>query len=238
LILEGAQGNRKSMALKTLAGKAWFTDELADLESKDAAMQVAGVWIIEMSELESMSKSEVGRVKAFLSRAVDRYRPPYGKHVIKAPRQCAFAGTTNDDAYLKDETGARRFWPVRCGYIDIEALSADRDQLWAEVVHLYDSGEKWWLEDPELVEAAREEQAVRFDADPWQQEIAKWIEDREDVSISEILSELLCKPKAQWGQADKNRIARTLKALGWEKFQKRVRGSDARESRYRRKALA
>ena len=94
LILEGPQGIKKSTALKTLAG-AYFTDELADLGSKDSALQTRGVWIIELSELDTLSRSEVGRIKAFMSRTTDRFRPPYGKRLIESPRQCVFAGTVN-----------------------------------------------------------------------------------------------------------------------------------------------
>jgi predicted P-loop ATPase len=94
LILEGPQGICKSTALRTLAGE-FFTDELADLGSKDAAMQTRGVWIIELSELDSLSHSEVARIKAFMSRTTDRFRPPYGMRLVESPRQCVFAGTVN-----------------------------------------------------------------------------------------------------------------------------------------------
>jgi predicted P-loop ATPase len=116
-VLEGPQGLYKSTALKILA-EPWFTDEVADLGSKDSAIQVHGVWIVEIAELDAMTKSEVSKVKAFMSRAVDRFRPPYGKHVISAPRESVFAGTVNPGIkYLKDETGGRRFWPIKCGRI-------------------------------------------------------------------------------------------------------------------------
>jgi predicted P-loop ATPase len=131
LILEGSQGLMKSMSLKTIAGP-YFTDEIADLGSKDSAMQTRGVWIIEIAELDSMTRSEVGRIKAFMSRSTDRFRPPYGKRLIESPRQCVFAGSVNHSTYLRDETGGRRFWPVACTRILIEDLARDRDQLWAE----------------------------------------------------------------------------------------------------------
>ena len=78
-------------------------------------MQMAGVWCVEIAELTGMRRADIERVKAFASRRVDRYRPSYGRHVITAPRQCICIGTTNSERYLKDETGARRFWPIRCG---------------------------------------------------------------------------------------------------------------------------
>src|SRR5215469_1394846 len=94
--------NRKSTALRTLASE-YFTDELADLGSKDAATQTRGVWIIELSELDSLSNSEVARIKAFMSRTTDRFRPPSGMRLVESPRQCVFAGTVNHSTYLRDE---------------------------------------------------------------------------------------------------------------------------------------
>ncbi len=148
LVLEGPQGARKSTALKILAGEDWFTDELPDLGSKDAAMHMQGVWIIEIAEIDAIGKAEVSRIKAFLTRTTDRFRPPFGCYTIDVPRQCVFAGTVNPDTYLRDETGNRQFWPVRRGTIDIDALARDRDQLWAEAVARFRTGAIWWLDTP------------------------------------------------------------------------------------------
>jgi predicted P-loop ATPase len=192
LILEGPQGIRKSTALRTLAGE-FFTDELADLGSKDAAMQTRGVLIIELSELDSLSHSEVARIKAFMSRTTDRFRPPYGMRLVESPRQCVFAGTVNHSTYLRDETGARRFWPITCGGIEVEALARDRDQLWAEAKAKFEAGCVWWLNTAELVQMASNEQIERYEGDPWEGGIARWADDRPSVSISEILEKCLQK---------------------------------------------
>jgi predicted P-loop ATPase len=220
LILEGPQGIRKSTALRTLAGE-YFTDELADLGSKDAAMQTRGVWIIELSELDSLSNSDVARIKAFMSRTTDRFRPPYGMRLMESPRQCVFAGTVNQSTYLRDETGGRRFWPVACGRIDIDALARDRDQLWAEAKARFDAGAAWWLETNELALMAADQQTERYEGDPWEEVIAAWLEARSSVSISEVLEKCLQKAQALWTQTDKNRTARCLKALGWERYRER-----------------
>jgi len=220
LILEGAQGIRKSTALRTLAGE-YFTDELADLGSKDAAMQTRGVWIIELSELDSLSHSEVARIKAFMSRTTDRFRPPYGMRLVESPRQCVFAGTVNHSTYLRDETGGRRFWPVACGRIDVDGLARDRDQLWAEAKARFDAGVVWWLETVELVQMATDQQVDRYEGDPWEEVIAPWVESQSSVSISEVLEKCLQKLQALWTQTDKNRAARCLRALGWERYRER-----------------
>jgi predicted P-loop ATPase len=231
LILEGPQGIKKSTALKTLAGD-YFTDELADLGSKDSALQTRGVWIIELSELDTLGRSEVSRIKAFMSRTTDRFRPPYGKRLIESPRQCVFSGTVNHSSYLRDDTGARRFWPVVCGAIDIPTLAQDRDQLWAEAKYRFDRGDVWWLETSELVTEATRQQAERFESDPWEEVLAPWLSTRPSASISEALCCCLDKPRAQWTQADKNRIARCFHSLGWERYRERY--GSALEWRYRR----
>lgn len=245
LILEGEQGIRKSTALKVL-GEPWFTDEIADLGSKDAAMQMQGAWIIEIAELDSMSKSDVGRVKAFMSRGTDRFRPPYGKHVITSLRQCIFAGSVNHATYLRDETGGRRFWPIPCGTIRIDDLARDRKQMWAEAVARYRTGATWWLEDRALQALAEVEQRERYEGDPWDVLIERWIEDpkpaqgcsladlestAQAVTVTDILYHCLGKRMDTWTQADKVRVARILKAAGWERFKDRD-GSD-RSWKYR-----
>ncbi len=230
LILEGDQGLMKSTALRVL-GDPWFTDEIADLGSKDAAMQMRGVWVIEIAELDAMSRGDVSKIKAFISRTTDRFRPPYGKRLIESPRQCVFAGSINHSTYLRDETGGRRFWPIACTRILIDDLARDRDQLWAEAVVRYRARERWWLDTAELTLAAEQEQADRYEGDAWEGPIAIWIRDRDSVSVDEILAACLDKPKGTWAQFDKTRVARCLRTLGWERFKAGPRTS--REWRYR-----
>jgi predicted P-loop ATPase len=175
LILEGPQGARKSTAIKVLAGEQWFTDELPELGSKDAAIHMQGVWIVEIAELDAMSRAEVSRIKAFLTRTTDRFRPPYGRYTIEVPRQCVFAGTVNLDTCLRDETGNRRFWPLRSGTIDIDALVSDREQLWAEAVHRFREGAIWWIDDPALLAEAAAAQEARYQSDAWEDLIEHWL---------------------------------------------------------------
>jgi predicted P-loop ATPase len=230
-IFEGPQGARKSTAIKTLF-EPWFSDELADLGSKDAAMQTRGVWGLEVSELDAMSRAEVSRTKAFVTRTTDRFRPPYGSRIIESPRACVFWGTTNSDSYLKDETGGRRFLPVKVGRIKIEALEENRDQLWAEAVLAYLEGIPWWITSREVQADADRHQRERYVGDPWDETIRIFIEHRTEVSISEILQDALHMEKSRWGQAEQNRIARSLRSLEWARV--RVTTGTGREWRYRR----
>lgn len=216
LILEGAQGARKSTACNVLFSP-WFTDDIADLGSKDSAMQARGAWCIELAELSSMNRGEVERVKAFITRRVDRFRPSYGRHVIEAPRQCIFIGTTNSESYLRDETGARRYWPVKCGSIDVAMLQNWRDRLWAEAVAMYHAGESWWLTDSETIEAAKVEQDERYVSDPWHVIVQNAIALKERVTIEELLTDSLMVEKPRQTTADLMRVGRILKQLGWKK---------------------
>jgi len=230
LILEGRQGLGKSSALKALA-QPWFTDEVADLGTKDAAMQLAGVWVLELAELDSMARGDVSRIKAFMSRTTDRYRPPYARRVIEQPRQCVFAGTVNHNEYLCDETGGRRFWPIACTRVDVDGLTSARDQLWAEARDRYQTGEHWWLEGVRLNAAANSEQRQRYQPDAWSEPIAKHIMYLSSgVGVGEILADVLHQSVGEWTQTDMNRVSRCLRALGWERRQQRV--GDMREWRY------
>jgi|GEM_PF-2553766 len=231
LILEGSQGDMKSSALEALMpAPELFTDDLGDALGKDAAERIAGKWLVEVAELDAMKRAEVTRIKSFITRRVDRFRPAYGHWALDAPRQCVFAGSTNADAYLKDETGGRRFWPVRIGAIDLKALRAARDQLWAEAHERYAAGEHWWLEDKELIAAARAQQQARFVEDVWQPAIERLLGKSSEVTISTVLQELNI-PLERQGQPEQNRVAKTLRVLGWERVQ--VRHGDQRVWVYR-----
>jgi predicted P-loop ATPase len=145
LVLEGDQGILKSTACRALAGQ-WFSDSLprTDGDQVRLAMHLRGKWLIEVAELAAMLKGDPEGTKHFVSRQVEKYTPKYGRGEVTEPRQCLFIGTTNEDDYIRDGTGGRRYWPVKCTLIDVEGLAAVREQLLAEAVHRFNQGERWW----------------------------------------------------------------------------------------------
>lgn len=174
LVLEGVQGARKSTGIRILAGE-WYADTGIAVGDKDSYQALRRVWIYEFAELASIRGREAERVKNFVSSQSDHYRPSYGRSVRDFPRQVVFAGTTNESQYLVDRTGNRRFWPVACGRVDVEALQRDRDQLWAEAVERYRGREPWHVDTPELAQLCSDEQSDRKAPDDWIPIVERWL---------------------------------------------------------------
>jgi len=222
VILEGPQGARKSTACRILGG-TWFSDAMPDIDGgKDAAQHLNGKWLIEIAELAALGKAENNRLKTFITRDTERYRPSYGRKEVIEPRQCLFIGTTNQSAYLRDETGGRRFWPVKVGAIDTDALARERDQLFAEAVDLYRKGTAWWPDSSFEAEHIRPQQEERFEADAWEDAVAAWlaqnekkpVKEKSPVTILNVARGLYIEtPKL--GTADQRRISGILNRLGW-----------------------
>lgn len=222
MILEGRQGLRKSTSIAVLFGD-WFSDAPIPLGEKDAYQNIQGVWCCELAELDSFNKAETLSAKLFFSQLRDRYRPSYGQHSQDFPRQTVFIGTTNQGEYLKDYTGNRRYWPVRCQQVELEALTQMRDQLWAEALARYLDGEAWWPDDAtrSVFEA---EQDQRMQVDPWQYPIEDYLRSTtaEYMTAADVISNAIEKDKAQVTRADQTRLSPIMKALGWKNTRKRV----------------
>lgn len=223
LILQGKQGARKSTAFATLCkNREWFSDTALDLRNKDSRQALPGVWIYEMAELDGIRPREASTVKAFLSNGIDRYRPSYGRRMIRWPRQTVFVGTTNEQAFLSDNTGSRRFWVAQVGDILLEELAKDVDQLWAEAVFLYKRGEQWWLDEEHtapLQEASEPFQQV----DSWEDAINEYINSKQTngILIGDVLTRAINMDLASQTKQHTMRVAGIMQKLGWKK--KRVR---------------
>ena len=186
-VLEGAQGIRKSSGLGILGGK-WFAELHQDIANKDFYLALPGKMLLEISEMHAFNRSESERLKGVVSCQIDRYRAPFDRRAVDHPRRCVFAGTTNRDDWNRDDTGARRFWPIVCGRIDLDWLAANRDQLLAEAVAKFNAGASWW---DVPADDARREQDARRPEDPWQPTIANWLIGRSEVTITDILASCL-----------------------------------------------
>ena len=222
LVLEGPQGIGKSSIFEILAGG--YFSELNKFDGKEPAEKLAGRWLIEVGELAGLRKSDVETVKSFLTCRVDRYRPAYGRYVIDVPRTCVFGGTTNADQYLNDATGNRRFWPVRCGQVDLTLLREERDLLLAEAVRRYQQGETFLLG-----ESARKTvlmlQEDRDQDDAWMGPISRWLEKRHAATMEELFTDALdFEHKNQWKRADEVRIGNIMKKLNWKRYRVRNDG--------------
>lgn len=227
IILEGKEGTGKSTALRILAGDDNFSDQ-SILASGDKEQQEAacGVWIFEIAELAGMRRTDSERIKQFAARTEDRARPAYGRIRVDMKRRCIFVATTNEQTYLRSETGNRRFWPIETGRIDLAALARDRDQLWAEAAMHEARGISIVLEDA-YRELARQLQASRMEDDGWIETIESWLGKQgggsgavvTSTSVMEVLGGALRLEPREIGQTEQNRAARALRRLGYSRMQ-------------------
>lgn len=224
LILEGRQGRGKSTALEILAGAEWFSDSAIDLNSKDAFERVRGRWIVELAELDALFRVESSRAKQFFSSKRDDYRPAYARREREQLRQCVFAGTVNEGVYLKDPSGARRFWPILCQRLDLDALRRDRDQLWAEAVSCFVDGHRWWPEGDEA-RLLEEEQESRTEHDEWRDRIERYLAktNAKEIPAAELLEFALGLEPRDWTRANQTRLGVIMQhGLRWPKRRQRV----------------
>lgn len=227
IILQGSQGIGKSTFLKLMAlDDSWFNDSLDSLDSDKAVQSLTGSWIIELAELKSLARTAGGveSVKRFLTATQDKYRIPYERRADTFYRQCVFAGTTNKDDFLQDETGNRRFLIIHTGVtkpfksLFVPEAMDDIKQAWAEAVHI------WKNEDPELIlpekcmQQAKELQEANMADDGKRGIILDYLEGKTQVCAREIWFEALKEtiPPKNWQASEINNIV--AKIPGWERL--------------------
>lgn len=238
IIFEGPQGQGKSEAIEILAGSDNFSDQsILGVDDRKQQELTEGVWLYEIGELSGMRKAEIEHIKAFASRKVDRARPAYGRYTINQPRRTVFFGSTNQDTYLQDDTGNRRFWPVPVGRIDLAALRKDRDQLWAEAAARETANESHLLP-ATLWKVAGEVQRSRNVIDPWEEQIGNYIalKDTDNVSISDVLinNQFIQLDPSRFDQKAQSRAASVLRGLGFDRYRDNPGKDGRRPWRYRR----
>ena len=258
LVLEGQTGAGKTSAFRELVPvETWYSDTPLDLGNKDALDNLRAVWIYGLDELDSLRKGEITRVKNFITSRRDHYRPPYAKRARDFLRQNAFGGTTNEDQYLIDRTGNRRFLPVRAASkIDVAGIARDRDQIWAETVARYRRGDPWHVDTPGLRTLCEAAQAERVQQDPWLEMIATWLlapatrvtdtnggyqqttlvplDLRDGVTTADVLEHCLHVRRADVEQRQSMRVGACLRELGYTRERQAREGE--RTYRYTRPA--
>ena len=239
LVLVGPQGARKSTFFRVLASDAWFSDSSFDPSSKDGMEAMSGSWIYEWPELESMQRARSqNSVKAFVTSQEDEFRPSYGRHRVRRPRTCVIVGTSNDDDFLVDPTGARRYWPIRVmERIDTDLLKDMRDQLWAQAMELYLSEERWTLtpeEEQQLIQAQRAFQQTSA----WDDILGPWLISRADqtLDMATILEQAFGLSRGTWSKGDEQKAGAAMKRCGWTLFRARLEGGQ-RPHRWRKDPL-
>lgn len=231
LVLEGPQGKQKSTSLSELFGTYWFVETAESPTGKDFYQVIQGCWGVEIGEMDSFGKADVTAVKVAITRRTDKFRAPYERMPNSYRRECVFVGTTNDREYLKDATGGRRFLPVRAdGDVDVPRIIAERDQLWAEAVHMFLQGFKYWV----LPDDAPAQQAARYISDSWEGRVERWLTGRwtgdndkhcpsrlkfevgkvKWTTTDELLEHAVGIEPGKHTKADQQRMANIMKRLG------------------------
>lgn len=239
MVLEGGQGIGKSSVCRLLAWK-WFCDTDLDLSNKDSLLALPGHWVYEIAELGSLMKAEERKQKSFLSRQDDEFRPPYGQRLIKVPRQNVFIGTTNEEEYLKDATGGRRFWPVMCGdSFNLDGLREALPQMYAEALADFHAGERAYPSADEQAQLFTPEQAKRGMQEPFEDILQTWVEKQGvPFSMAEAAMNGLNLSADKLTPAIVTRMGIVLKRLGCRREEHRLAADPGQRRLYLTPAMA
>jgi len=233
LVTEGPQGIGKSYMWEILTSP-WFTDAPLHIQDKSAVEIMQGKWVIELAEMEALTKYESQTIKGFLTRTEDRCRLAYGKKAKSFPRQNIFVGSLNPEVtgWLKDRTGNRRYWPLAVGKIDLKALKSDKDVLWAEALQIFQQGEIIHIEDDHMKKLMQSEVDSRMQEDPWFGLIEEHLHANaadyiigDDIVVqpADLYTRCIGGNAATFGLREANRVASVLKILGFEKTKSTVK---------------
>ncbi len=217
LVLEGEQGQKKSWVCQALCPPSYFFDSHFDFThgSKDFYQALGANFIVEMAELDALTRAEVTTVKAIITSRVDQYRAPYGRVIERHPRRSVMVGTTNEREWNRDLTGARRFWPVALWgcRLDVGWLLDNRPQLWAEAAALYRSGECYW--EDEVMSAMMEPiQAARSNTPGWMPLVEEFIGEPSVAARGYVTPSFIVQGLRFLGGVPSNDLGRVLRRLG------------------------
>ena len=233
----GGQGVRKSSAVcEMVPDVAQFVE--INLESRDdnLARSLRGKLVGELGELRGLSGRDSEEIKAWITRQHEEWVPKYKEFTTKFPRRCVFIGTTNQQEFLVDPTGNRRWLPVRVAvtapHIDVDGIGADRAQLWAEAAVLFKAGGVAWRDAEDLARGVHADHMVR---DSWEESVSAWLDEvdpftgdaprsRDFLRVGEVLAGAVkVDPKAA-GQREQKRMAALLSSMGYSRKKVRADG--------------
>lgn len=227
IVFEGRTGAKKSMALEVLAGE-WHGVAHSRVTEKDFFQDIQGKWLMVVDELDSFSKAQVERIKSVITTRKDTFRGSYDSRSSDHYRNTVLSGTTNRDDWGHDETGLRRFMPIRVGHITPDTLAAARDQLFAEAVLCFKEHQPWW----QYPISAADVQFARQHYDEWTDPVMKWCNEqsvtRPRLTVGEVLEGALRISPKDAGKAEEMRVGRILSLCGWQKGFQRVNGIPCR----------
>ena len=222
IVLMGDEDIGKSKLVELLASEPWYRDVSGSLEGKEAHMLMKGTWLVELGELSSLGKTEENRLKSFITMANDEYVPKYANDPIKHARRTILVGTLNpegDKTFLRGQTGNTRYYPVAVTTINLEAVEAVREQLFAEALAYYrDHPDDWWRLTPEAEKEAREIRDEHRVRSVYEEPLSGWLDGRTITCWQEICEDfLLLEAKERWKDTKLQKdIALAMVACGWQ----------------------
>ncbi|SKB14000.1 hypothetical protein PL11201_560021 [Planktothrix sp. PCC 11201] len=236
LILQGEQGTGKSTFFRVLAGDEWFCDDMGSVSDKDQVLKMHQSLITEWAELENIfSKSDISKVKGYLSSSTDKIRLPYGARTKSMPRMGTIVGTTNKLDVLRDPTGDRRFWLIPVAKkIPIDLLKQERDAIWGAAVQAYKSGETWYLNSAEQKQSTANNEAFSATS-PWLDDIENFLEGKATVTTDELLNLMgISKDNLSQVKRAQSEISDVMTKLKWVKTENLKDDNGNRKRGYKR----
>lgn len=224
-VFEGPENRGKTRCIKLL-GDPWSMTFDMSMDNKEAHMAMAGCWVAELAELDTLRKTTETRLKSFISQQDDTYLPKYSNNRVSHPRRTVFFGTTNESNYLPSEQGNTRWLPIGTEWFDLERIESEREQLFAEAIAMFEAipDIKWWEEPEEIKDTITEARDDRRIINVYEDPLMRWLDGRSEsggprdhVTWSEIADEFLGLDKKEW--KDKSlqwQITQALKAHGWK----------------------
>lgn len=237
-ILVGEQGVKKSSGVAALSpDPAFFTEVSFAEKDDDLARKMRGRLVAEIGELRGLNTRELESIKAFITRTHENWIPKYREFATQFPRRLVFIGTTNEDEFLADKTGNRRWLPVRVTEVNVDAIHADVLQLWAEARETYKRlGGVQFREAERLATTVHEQYTIK---DAWLETVERWLDEpdmmteatprsREFLRATDVLRDALNLDPKNIGKREEMRISGILQTCGYRRVQRRVEGKMTR----------